>query len=129
MRSMLYALSFMMLAGCHAVAAQMTVGDLLKLCSSSSGSDKTACSFYILGVTEGASLGSGTAKDKAGTYREVKDKPFCVPQGVTSAAMEFLVKKSMGEDLALFPADNSLPAVSFVVAVMSKQFPCEKPHR
>lgn len=128
MRSILFALSFMMLACCNAVAAQMTVGDMLKLCTSSKGSDKSACGFYILGVTEGASLGSGAAKDKAGTYREVKDKPLCVPEGVTSTAIEFLVKKSMGEDLALFPADNNLPAVSFVVAVISKQFPCEKPH-
>jgi hypothetical protein len=127
MKNAFFAVSFMILACFHAGAAQMTVGDLLKLCTSSSGSDKTACSFYILGVTEGASLGSGTAKDKAGTYRELKDKPMCVPEGVTSTAMEFLVRKSMGEDVALFPADNALPAVSFVVAVMAKQFPCEKP--
>jgi len=129
MRSTFFALSFVMLACCDAVAAQMTVGDLLKLCTSSNAADKAACSFYILGVVEGASLGSGGAMDKAGTYREreLKDKLTCVPEGVTITAMEFLVRKKMGEDLAIFPADNALPAVSFVVAVIAKQFPCEKP--
>jgi len=83
---------------------------------------------YILGVTEGASIGSSTGRDKDGINRELKDKPMYVPEGLTSVAMEFVVRKSMGEDLALFPADNDLPAVSFVVAVLSKQFPCGKPH-
>jgi hypothetical protein len=127
MKWMLYAFSFMMLSGCHVEAAQITVGDLLKLCTSSDGSDKAACSFYILGVTEGASLGAGTAKDKTGMYRELKDRSLCVPEGVTSTAIEFIVRKSMGEDLALFPADNALAAVSFIVAVISKQFPCTTP--
>jgi hypothetical protein len=126
MRSMFCAFSFVVLGCCHALAAQMTAGDLLRLCTSSNGADKTACSFYILGATEGASLASGTAKDKDGNYRDLKEKPFCVPESLTSVAMEFLVRKSMGEDLAIFPADKSLPAVSFVVAVISKQFPCEK---
>src|ERR1039457_1737148 len=124
MRSAFFVLSLVMVGCCEAVAAQMTVGDLLKLCTSSNESDKTACSFYILGVTEGASFGN-MAKDKAGTYREreLKDKLMCVPEGVTITTMEFLVRKKMGEDLAIFPADNALPAVSFVVAVIAKQFP------
>jgi hypothetical protein len=128
MTVLLRGLIFTALACINCMAAQMTVGDLMKLCTSSNGSDKASCSFYILGVTEGASLGSGTTKDKTGTFRELKDKSLCIPDGVSATSMEFVVRKSMGEDLALFPADRDLPAVSFVIAVMTKQFPCEKPH-
>jgi hypothetical protein len=127
MRSLSYVLVIAALICCHAKAAQITVGDLLELCTSSEESSKTACRFYILGVTEGASLAASTAKDKAGDFRDLKDKPFCVPESLASTAMEFVVRKSMGEDLAIFPADRDLPAVSFVTAVIVKNFPCGRP--
>jgi hypothetical protein len=41
-------------------------------------------------------------------------------------AMELVVKIKMGEDLAVFPQDRDLPAVSFVVAVIADKFPCSK---
>jgi len=110
-----------------AVAAPMTVGDLQKFCASSGELEQTACSFYIWGVTEGASLGAGSVKDSSGAFRELKDKPFCVPEGVAKADLERVVRKKMGEDLVAFPQDRELPAVSFVVAVVAHQFPCGKP--
>ena len=82
-----------------AAAAQMTLGDLYKLCTSSNEGDKNACTFYILGVFEGAQIGGGTVQDKSGSFQEAKDKRFCVPEGLTSAAMELIVKMKMGEDL------------------------------
>jgi hypothetical protein len=51
---------------------------------------------------------------------------FCVPEGLTSAAMELSVKMKMGEGLTVFPEDRDMPAVSFVTAVIFKQFPCQK---
>ena len=107
-------------------AAQMTVGDLLRFCTSSSELEKTACSFYIWGVAEGASLGASSMKDKSGTFREMQDKSFCLPEGVSKGALELVVRGKMGEDLAVFPQDRDLPAVSFVVAVITRQFPCGK---
>jgi|SRR5579872_6113035 len=112
---------------CYPVAAaQMKLGDLFKLCASSNASDKSACRFYILGVFEGAQMVGGTVQDKSGSLQETKDKRFCVPEGLTSAAMELTVKMKMGEDLAVYPEDRDMPAVSFVTAVIFKQFPCQK---
>jgi hypothetical protein len=39
--------------------------------------------------------------------------------------MELTIKIRMGEDLAVYPEDRDLPAVSFVTAVIPKQFPCQ----
>ena len=110
----------------RAAAAQMTLGDLHTMCTSPNEGDKTACTFYILGVFEGAQVGAGAARDKSGAFQETKDKPFCVPEGLTSSAMELTVKMKMGADLAVYPEDRSIPAVSFVVALIYQQFACKK---
>ena len=109
-----------------AAAAQMKLRDLYKLCTSSNKGDKSACRFYILGVFEGAQLTGATVQDKSGNFQEAKDKRFCVPEGLTSSAMELPVKMKMGEDLAVYPEGRDMPAVSFVTAVISKQFPCQQ---
>jgi|SRR5580704_5188530 hypothetical protein len=83
---MRYLTCFLMLVGavcCPATAEQIKVGDLYKRCTSSDQLDKTACSFYILGLFEGASVGAGTVREKSG-FGEARDKPFCVPEGLTS---------------------------------------------
>jgi len=115
----------MILACFHAGAAQMTIGDLLKMCTSTDAGDNVACTFYILGVTQGANLVATTVKGPSGEFRETKDKPFCVPDDISSKALELVVRMKMGEDLAVFPKDGELPAVSFVVAVINKNFPCQ----
>ena len=109
-----------------AAAAQMTLGDLYKLCTSANEGDKSACRFYILGVFEGAAMGGGTVQDKRGNFQEAKDKRFCVPEDLTDAAMELTVKMKMGADLAVYPKDRDMPAVSFVTALIAQQFPCQK---
>lgn len=103
----------------------MTVGDLYQRCTSSNEADKSACTFYILGVFEGAQIGGSALKDKSGHFVESKEKHFCVPEGLSSSAMEVTIKMKMGSDLALFPQDRDMPAVSFVTAVISKEFPCK----
>jgi hypothetical protein len=40
--------------------------------------------------------------------------------------MELTVKMKMGADLAVYPEDRNIPAVSFVRALIAKQFPCQK---
>jgi hypothetical protein len=109
-----------------ATAAQMNLADLYKLCTSANESDKTACTFYILGVFGGAWIGGGTVQDKSGNFQEAKDKRFCVPEGLTSAAMELTIKMKMGADLAVYPEDRDIPAVSFVAGVIARQFSCQK---
>lgn len=104
----------------------MKLGDLHSLCTSSNEGDKSACTFYILGVFEGAQMGAGTVRDKSGSFQEAKDKSFCVPEDLTSAAMELAVKMRMGADLTVYPKDRDMPAVSFVTAVIAQLFPCQK---
>jgi hypothetical protein len=125
MRHLFGLLMLVTVGSCNA-AEQMKVVDLYTMCTSSNPTDKTACTFYILGVFEGAGLVASTEKDKAGTFRDVKEKPFCVPEEMTSTAMELTVKMKMGEDLAVFPQDRELPAVSFVVGIITHGFPCQK---
>src|ERR1017187_6558628 len=84
---------------CAVMGGQMTVGDLQKLCTSSDEGDKVACTFYILGVTEGTSLAANSVKDSSGEFREIKNKPICVPDGISGKALELVVKMSIGEDL------------------------------
>lgn len=109
-----------------AVAKQMTVGDLYKICISSSGDDKTACQFYILGTFEGLQLAGGTLQNKSGEFQEAKDKHFCVPEGLSGGGMEVAVKIAMGQDLALYPEDRDLSAVTFIGVTITTQFPCQK---
>jgi hypothetical protein len=110
--------------GIPAMAVQMTVGDLLKMCTSPDASDKVACTFYILGVAQGANLVATSVKGPSGEFREIKNKPFCLPDDISGTALELVVRMKMGEDLAVYPKDGELPAVSFVVAVINKNFPC-----
>ena len=92
-------------------AAQMTTADLLSLCKS----DENACRLYILGVSEGASLAAGMAKNSM---------HFCVPEGVTATEMRLIFERLAREDVKRFSGDLQIPAVSMVGAAMSRQFPC-----
>jgi hypothetical protein len=101
----------------HAFADQMKLSDLNLFCKSSDEGTHNACKFYILGVFEGASISAGVNNDKT---------HICVPEELSSTAMEFAVRKQMAEDLEFFPKDADMPAVSFVTAVIVKSFPCKK---
>jgi Rap1a immunity proteins len=110
----------MLIAGfvaCTASANQITIGDLQEICTARDDGSKNACSFYILGVTEGASTAAALVGDRT---------HFCIPEGLSSVAMEFTVKKAIGEDLMVYPADRSLAAVGFVAAAMQRAYPCRR---
>ena len=94
----------------------MTLSDLRDICGGTDEASKAACNFYILGATEGAGLGAGVARDKG---------HFCIPEGVAASDMVLIVKKAMAADLAAFPKDKDMPAVSFVSAAMQHNFPCK----
>ena len=98
-----------------ASADQMIVADLYGFCTSKDNLVHNACSFYILGVFEGAQVAAGVVGDNT---------HFCVPEKLSSSAMEMIVRKDMGADLALFPDDKKIPAISFVTSVIVKEFPC-----
>jgi hypothetical protein len=96
---------------------QMTLGDLQEICSATDDYSRAACRYYILGVEEGTDLASRLAKD---TGR------FCVPVSTRDEATVVAVKTAMVADLAVYPKDREMPAVSFVAAAIVHAYPCPK---
>jgi hypothetical protein len=122
---LLFVLAAMMALNASASYAQdeaMTVGDLQTICTSTDTESKSACRFYILGVTQGIDMGMSMADGKTQGGRP------CVPPNASSFALEFAVKRTLGEDLMLFPNDRKLDASGFVGAAIIKTFPCRKPN-
>ena len=107
--------------GVLAADSAMTAGDLQQICLGSDAQSKAACRFYILGVTQGISLGLAIADGKTQGGRP------CVPENAPGAALELMVKGKMGEDLMVFPDDRKLDASGLVAAIIVKTFPCRKP--
>lgn len=52
----------------------------------------------------------------------------CIPDNLSSTAIELAVKIKMGQDLMVFPDDYKLDASGFVSAVLVSTFPCRKPN-
>ena len=78
------------------------------------------CQVYILGISQGISLGMSIADGRTQGGRP------CVPENMSGSALEFAVKLKMGQDLMIFPDDRKLDAAGFVVAILIATFPCRK---
>jgi hypothetical protein len=103
-------------ASMAAFAEQMTVDDLQQICSGRDTASQNACRFYILGVVEGASVGTG---------RNVSGRTLCIAaEEIPSPALADAVKQKMRADLIAFPEDKSLAASGFVIAAAMKSYPC-----
>ena len=100
----------------------MTAGDLQEICIGSSAESKAACRFYLLGITQGISMGMGIADGKMEGGRP------CIPENLSASAIELVVKIKMGQDLMVFPDDRKLDASGFVGAILVSTFPCRKPN-
>ena len=103
-----------------AVSDAMTAGDLQQICLGSSVESNAACRYYILGVAQGIDLGMLIAGGKTKGGRP------CVPENISSSALEIAVKARMGEDLAVFPDDRRAYASGIVGAAIVVTFPCRK---
>ena len=100
----------------------MTAGELEQICIGSSAESKAACRFYLLGVTQGISMGMSIADGKTQGGRP------CVPDNLSPSAIELAVKMKLGQDLMVFPDDRKLEASGVVGAILVVTFPCGKPH-
>lgn len=98
----------------------MTAGDLQEICIGSSAESKAACRFYVLGITQGISVGMSIADGKTHGGRP------CVPNSLSASAIELAVKMKLGEDLMVYPDDRKLDASGFVGAILASTFPCHK---
>ncbi len=98
----------------------MTAGDLQQLCTGEDHVSRNACRIYILGVTQGISVGLRMAEG-------AKAARPCVPPGVSAEALERAVKGRLAEDLAAHPKDQERDASGFVGSVLGAAFPCRGP--
>ena len=100
----------------------MTAGDLQQICIDSSAESKAACRFYLLGITQGISMGMGIADGKTQGGRP------CVPDDLSASAIELTIKMKLGQELMVYPDDRKLDASGVVGAILVLDFPCRKPH-
>jgi hypothetical protein len=96
----------------------MTAGDLEQLCAGEDHVSKNACRIYILGVTQGISVGMHIAQSKG------RSGAACVPAEVSAETLERTVKDRLGADLKAAPAHGAREAAGFIAAVLATAFPC-----
>jgi hypothetical protein len=96
------------------MADQMTAGELRGFCATRETTAQIACRFYILGAVEGA---GAPWTPNVGT-------PFCLPGGTSQDVMVAIARRLIDELYVSHPQDMALPAVSVVVASMTRSYPC-----
>jgi hypothetical protein len=87
-------------------ADQLTAGDLSEFCRSNDLAVHNACKFFILGAFQGVSLADGVRKSGKQYVDKVDGKNFCVPDDISSDAMEFLLRDDLSQDLEFYPDDK-----------------------
>ena len=97
--------------------APMTVADLQEFCTASDEGSKSACRFYIYRIVQGARLAAGVAGDKT---------QFCIPDDLSSPAMEMIVKLAIGPRFDALSRRSGLGGIRFVGAAIQKAFPCNR---
>jgi hypothetical protein len=96
----------------------MSAGDLQQLCAGTDHVSVNVCRVYILGVTEGITLGMNIAAGKTTGSR------VCVPRDISGDALELVVKRKL--DTLSSPADRDADASGFIGAALGTAFPCQK---
>jgi Rap1a immunity proteins len=117
------ALALLLFGSATAPAAEtvMTAGDLQQLCRGSDTTSRNVCRIYILGITQGITIGLSMADGRTGGGRP------CIPAQLSGDALETAVKTHLEHDLTARPADADMDAAQFVGSVAVKSFPCRKP--
>jgi hypothetical protein len=100
----------------------MTAGDLQEICIGSSAEAKASCRFYLLGITQGLSMGIDIADGKTQGGRP------CFPENLSAGSIELAVKMKLGQELMVYPDDRALDASGLVSAILVSTFPCRKPN-
>jgi hypothetical protein len=98
----------------------MTAGDLQQLCAGTDHVSVNACRIYILGVTQGITVGMSMAAPRG------RNAHPCLPPGVSAEELEQRVKAKLDRRLATSPADHDLDAASFIGTVLTDTFRCPK---
>jgi len=97
----------------------MSAGDLQDLCAGSDHVSKNVCRVYILGVTEGITVGMRMADGKTSGGRP------CIPDGVSGDLLEQTLKTRL-DDLTATSAKRRLDAAEFIGTSLVHAFPCAR---
>jgi hypothetical protein len=96
----------------------MTAGDLQQLCAGSDHVSVNVCRVYILGVTQGITLGMRIADGKTRGGRP------CVPAEISGESLEESLKAKLDKHLATTPADQQREAAEVIGAMLASTYPC-----
>lgn len=107
-------------AGADPAQPVMTAGDLQQLCLASDTTSRNVCRVYILGVTQGMSLGLDI-----GNGNSTLGRP-CVPASLSGDSLAESVKARIDRSLAAAPKDRDTDAARFIAALAAKAYPCHK---
>ncbi len=99
----------------------ISAADLQQLCQGADTTSRNVCRVYILGVTQGITLGMNIAAGKLRGGRP------CIPEALSGDALEQSVKSKLDEHLERVPADRTQDASHFIAAVMMARYPCPQP--
>jgi Rap1a immunity proteins len=122
MRAAAFVLAVAVLASMASSAEPaMTAGDLQQLCAGTDHVSVNACRIYILGVTQGITVGMNMAGGKGRTAAHP-----CVPPGVSAEELEQTIKAKLDRRLSANPADQNLDAAGFIGTVLTDTFRCPK---
>lgn len=89
---------------------QLDAGDLAQFCRSTAEDIHNACKFFLLGAMEMA------------TFSQIS----CPPDYLAEDKVEIVVRNDLARELEFYPADKTLPAISTVVAILVKTWPCRR---
>lgn len=100
----------------------MTASDLQQLCAGTDHVSKNVCRVYILGVTQGITLGMNIADGKTRGGRP------CVPADISGESLEQSLKAKLDKHLAATPADQQREAAEVIGVVLASSYPCTPAH-
>jgi hypothetical protein len=125
---MRFVVALLLLATCQSRSAAadssqpvMTAADLQQICVASDTTSKNVCRVYILGITQGISIGLDIADGRSTTPRA------CIPEGLSGEALADAIKTRLGQSLATSPKNQDMDAAKYIAGVMSRAFPCHRP--
>lgn len=96
----------------------MTVGDLAQLCAGSDHVSINSCRLYILGVTQGITVGMKLADGRTPGGRP------CVPTAMSAEELQLAVTKRLASVNS--EGRSHREAAAFIGDALARSFPCSK---
>ncbi|MBV8784887.1 MAG: hypothetical protein JOZ67_11925 [Gammaproteobacteria bacterium] len=94
----------------------MSAADLRDICHSSDTTSRNVCRVYLLGVTEGITLGIEIGRGHGA--------PACLPEAVSGDALQAKLRERLDAHLERSPGDAQEPAARLIAHLMARAYPC-----